>query len=101
MITIEIKGNKDFIQSIKIYGHAGYASRGYDIVCAAVSTLVTSAVNYITAFGKLVTYKDDEDIVFIENIQEDATVNTILLTMIEMCTGLAEDYKDNILIKYI
>ncbi len=33
------------VVSVSVSGHAGFAKRGKDIVCAAVSVLVTNAVN--------------------------------------------------------
>ena len=44
MIKIEItKTDKEC--TITAQGHAGYAPRGYDIVCAAVSTLVFTLID--------------------------------------------------------
>lgn len=45
MINIILKSGKGGkLQSCSVSGHAGYASRGNDVVCAAVSTLVRVAV---------------------------------------------------------
>lgn len=46
MTTIEIvKDQKGAYRQIICMGHAGYAKRGDDIVCAAISVLVISAMN--------------------------------------------------------
>jgi len=39
MLKITFFKEKDFIKSFKIEGHADFAEHGYDIVCAAVSSL--------------------------------------------------------------
>ena len=43
MIEISISRNpQGFISQIEVNGHSGYASEGYDIVCAAASTVIQS-----------------------------------------------------------
>lgn len=45
-----------------VFGHAGYAEAGNDIVCAAVSALVINAVNSIEKFTEDETsWVSDED----------------------------------------
>jgi len=44
MIRIRIKGVKGQIESFLIWGHARYARRGADIICAGVSAVATTAV---------------------------------------------------------
>ncbi|SFA75597.1 hypothetical protein SAMN05216249_1026 [Acetitomaculum ruminis DSM 5522] len=34
----------------RVYGHAGYATSGEDLVCCAISTLVINTINSIEAF---------------------------------------------------
>lgn len=45
MIKIEIakKNGYDYFYSLRFFGHCGFAKKGNDIVCAAVSTLVQTA----------------------------------------------------------
>jgi hypothetical protein len=46
MTTIEITKNENgAYRQIVCMGHAGYAKRGGDIVCAAISVLVISTIN--------------------------------------------------------
>lgn len=48
MILAEFKQNQtQQIKSVKITGHAESADPGQDIVCAAVSSLVISTLNYL------------------------------------------------------
>ena len=44
MITVEYDRT---IPSMRVYGHAGYAEKGSDIVCAAVSALSQALAKYV------------------------------------------------------
>lgn len=58
MITVTVyKDSGGRYRGFQVSGHAGYARRGKDIVCAAVSALITGTVNAIE------TLTDDEIIV--------------------------------------
>ncbi|ASS74953.1 hypothetical protein CIG75_08120 [Tumebacillus algifaecis] len=48
------------ISKFSVRGHAGAADRGYDIVCAAVSILVTNAINSSEHLLGVVIATDDE-----------------------------------------
>ncbi len=45
MISSVFKKNNGQIDSVKVTGHAGFAKKGADIVCAAVSTAVIMTAN--------------------------------------------------------
>ncbi len=45
MTTLTIVGRGANIQGLTVSGHAGFAQAGRDIVCAAVSVLVTTCIN--------------------------------------------------------
>ena len=44
MITVTIERDSQGIRAIRVHGHAGYAEYGKDIVCAAVSAVVQTAL---------------------------------------------------------
>lgn len=48
------------VTKFSVRGHAGAADRGYDIVCAAVSILVTNAINSSEHLLGIVVATDDE-----------------------------------------
>ena len=64
MTLIEIKDN-----SIKISGHANYAPKGQDIVCAALSAIIQSSV----------TWFDKKDI----EVKQDKKTPSFELTLIK------------------
>lgn len=45
MIKVEVVRKNQLIQEIKISGHADSGPKGYDLVCAAVSSIATGALN--------------------------------------------------------
>ena len=52
MIKINLKKNDDVVDYIKISGHAGYAEKGYDIVCASVSCIAITTVNALISINE-------------------------------------------------
>ena len=51
MTSVEIIRRDGEIRQISCKGHAGYAEEGEDIVCAAISVLVTTCVNALEKVG--------------------------------------------------
>ena len=50
MISVIISRHNDEYKNVSLEGHAGYADKGQDIVCAAVSVLVINTFNSIERF---------------------------------------------------
>ena len=93
---IKIKYNTD---SLELSGHADFADYGKDIVCAAVSTLLTCSVNNIYSIDKeSINYKDDGNKIRIEILKNDYS-KLIFNNLILMLKELANDYPKNIKIK--
>ena len=60
-IEQNVKVNLESVTGFHIEGHAGFAKRGKDIVCAAVSALVMNTMNSIHSFtSDVFDYKEDE-----------------------------------------
>ncbi len=58
-VTI-LKDQKDICRGFETSGHAGYADKGQDIVCAAVSALTINTVNSLEQFTEE-TFSLDSD----------------------------------------
>ena len=83
--------------TIKISGHADYAEFGKDIVCASVSSIITTVVNCVMNIDKdSITYQDDGKTITITKINNNEVVNTIFATMIDILKDLENQYKENI-----
>ncbi len=92
MIKVKINDN-----SIIIRGHANFDDYGKDIVCAAVSSIVTASVNdmHIVSPNGLV-YEDDGVTIKITIIKNDDLLYKLLNNLKELLTNLSLDYPKNI-----
>ena len=94
MIKIKISNN-----SISLKGHANFENYGKDIVCAAVSSLVTCTVNNIYTVNKdALSYNDDGKTIYI-NVLNDELCLKLLNNLKEMLISLEKDYPKNIMIE--
>lgn len=83
--------------TIRVSGHANYAEYGKDIVCASVSSIITTVVNCVMNLDKdSITYQDDGKTIIITKINNNEVVNTIFATMIDILKDLENQYKENI-----
>ena len=95
MINISYKKDK-LISEVKISGHANYAVIGKDIVCAAVSSIVTTTINNIlTLDNKAIKYIDNDEGILITN-EDSEMADKLLNNMLNMLIELSSDYPKNI-----
>lgn len=95
MIKISYKKDK-LIEEIKIQGHAMYSDFGKDIVCSAVSTMVTTTINNILSLDKnAITYKSDDAYILITN-NDNEMASKLLDNMLSMLSELESSYPKNI-----
>lgn len=109
MINIEIIKSS---HKIKITGHAYYAEKGKDIVCAAVSMLMYTLAESIKrnefmllCKPRIKVQEDEESInAYVQCIpkrQYEANIETIYQTILNGLELLAEGYPENVQIKVI
>ena len=92
MIKVEIKKNQ-----ILIKGHADYAEFGKDIVCAAVTSIVTTTVNAIIRLdSNSISFKNESGLIEITIKKHSDLVDTLILNMTELLKDLEKKYKKNI-----
>ena len=97
MIKVNILGKND---TIEIYGHALYDDYGKDIVCAGVSSIITTSINAILTFNKnYLIYSNKEDLFTIEVLEHNNIVDNLLLNMINMLEEIEKNYPKNIKIR--
>ena len=88
------------ITGFSVSGHSGYAEAGSDIVCAAVSAVVTMAEATINdvcgAKAKVRVGEEDARITLKlpKSCDEEDTVQAVLAGMMVTLIGLQEDYPD-------
>ena len=94
---IKVLKNDDLIE---INGHSNYDTLGKDIVCSAVSSIVTTTINGIISIDeKAISYKYKNDKLTIANIKKDEITNKLLNNMLDLLKSLAKDYPKNINVK--
>jgi len=85
---------------IEIVGHSNYDNLGKDIVCSAVSSIVTTTINGIISIDeKAISYNYKNDKMTISNLKKDEITDKLLNNMIDLLKSLAKDYPKNINVK--
>lgn len=88
------------ISRLQIKGHAGYAEKGYDIVCSAVSTALWMAMKGIEEQGLAqLSYREEDGFVDCHiggerTSEADAILKSLEITIFE----LAKQFKKNVFI---
>lgn len=97
------------IKSVESVGHSGFGREGEDIVCAALSSVIqTALMGLLQVVGINVDYRTDADMGYLkmtlpdglsESVQHDADI--ILSTMLCGVSDLEEGYSDYIKLEVV
>ena len=94
MIKVNIYGNND---KIELIGHSLFDDYGKDIVCAGVSSVVTTTINAILTFDEnYINYQNLKDKFEINIISHNEIVDNLINNMLDMLKNIEEDYPNNI-----
>ena len=102
MTRCEFFTENDRITGFSISGHSGYAEAGQDIVCAAISAVVTMAettINDVCGAKAKVRVKDEQARITLTlptSCDEEDAVQAVLSGMMLTLLSLREDYPDYI-----
>ena len=102
MTRCEFFVENDRINGFSVSGHSGYAEAGSDIVCAAISAVVTMAeatINEVCGAKAKVRVKDDQariTLMLPASCDEEDTVQAVLAGMMITLCSLRDDYPDYI-----
>ena len=100
MTRCEFFTEGDRITGFSISGHSGYAEAGSDIVCAAISAVVTMAeatINDVCGAKAKVRVGEDEARITLKlpkSCDEEESVQAVLAGMMVTLINLQEDYSD-------
>ena len=92
----------DRITGFSVSGHSGYAEAGSDIVCAAISAVVTMAeatINDVCGAKAKVRVKDEDARITLtlpSSCDEEETVQAVLSGMLVTLLSFKEQYPDYI-----
>lgn len=91
---IKVKVNKDLIT---ISGHALYDEYGKDIVCASVSSIITTSINAILMLeDDSISYEEEKNKIIIKTKKETKITKKLILNMINLLKELEQTYPKNI-----
>ncbi len=87
-------------EKIEIVGHSNYDELGKDIVCSAVSSIVTTTINAIYKFhDNAIKYVRNDDSSTITILRNDEITLKLIDNMMELFRDLEKDYPKNICVK--
>ena len=102
MTRCEFFTENDRITGFSISGHSGYAEAGQDIICAAISAVVTMAeatINDVCGAKAKVRVKDEQARITLTlpvSCDEEESVQAVLAGMMITLAGMRDDYPDYI-----
>ena len=103
MTRCEFFREGDRITGFSVSGHSGYAEAGSDIICAAVSAVVTMAeatINDVCGAKAKVRVREQENaritLTLPASCDEEETVQAVLAGMMLTLAGMRDDYPDYI-----
>ena len=92
----------DRISGFSVSGHSGYAENGADIVCAAVTAVVTMAeatINDVCGAKAKVRVKDEDARITLKlptSCDEEESIQAVLAGMMLTLCSMRDDYPDYI-----
>ncbi|MHA6533566.1 ribosomal-processing cysteine protease Prp [Paenibacillus sp. HW567] len=109
MINVRITRVSDqgAIVGFTVKGHAEFAKKGWDIVCAGVSTATFGTVNSIEKLTGVILDTSTDDgflsgtLVPVDNPEVSAKVQLLLESMVVMLSDIAESYGKYIKIQQV
>ena len=102
MTRCEFFTEDDRITGFSVSGHSGYAEAGADIVCAAISAVVTMAeatINDVCGAKAKVRVKEEDariTLMLPASCDEEETVQAVLSGLLVTLLSFKEDYPDYI-----
>ena len=102
MTRCEFFTENDRITGFSVSGHSGYSEAGSDIVCAAISAVVTMAeatINDVCGAKAKVRVKEEDARITLTlptSCDEEETVQAVLSGMMLTLISLREEYEDYI-----
>ena len=102
MTKCEFFTENDRITGFSISGHSGYSEAGSDIVCAAISAVVTMAeatINDVCGAKAKVRVKDEDARITLTlptSCDEEEAVQAVLAGMLLTLISMRDDYPDYI-----
>ena len=94
MIRVAVIRQGSHITRWETSGHAEYAEKGEDLICAAVSAIVFGLLNAVTETEPAVEWKVEDDRITIVHSQGNETVDHFLTCALYQCKTIEESYPE-------
>ena len=105
MIIVEVVRKNQLIQEITISGHADSGPKGYDLVCAAVSSIATGALNALNQICsqdvQLLLTENPDALIKIKVLQNRDDLQLLLKMMLIQLKTVQESQQKYIHIKEV
>lgn len=99
MIQIKIVRKNESITGFVIEGHAQYAPRGQDIVCAAVSALSISTINSIHSLTATPHhFRNEDNLLELEILEASAESDLLTESLFLSLKSIEEEYLEHVTI---
>ena len=100
MIKVQSFKENNVTCKVVIDGHSGYAESGFDIVCASVSSIVTTSVNMIVRLDEnAISYETKDGFIKMEISKHSEFIDIVLENMMDLLEELSTSYPKNIKIE--
>jgi len=100
MILVSILKHNGIIEEMRVSGHAEYADKGKDLVCAGVSTIMIGSLNALDQLtNDTCDLQMETNLVRIKTKKNTYDSQLIIKTVILQLETLKEKYSDYICIK--
>ena len=97
MIKVTVLRQDNLIKSIEIKGHAGSGPKGHDLICAAVSAIITGGANALNKNNYNIEL--ESGYAYIEMKEKDEDGNNVLNTVWVQLKTVEESYSQFIRIE--
>lgn len=97
MTSIKVLKENEKVINIEIKGHTNYENIGKDIVCASISSIVTTTVNAIIRINEeAILYDIKDGYMNIQILNHDKYIDILITNMIDLLKELANNYPKNV-----
>ncbi len=103
MIRVSIHRLNRVIRKVSVTGHAESGPKGHDLICAAVSSIATGALNALVEMQNenvSLTYREGEDaLIEINVLESNETLENLLCFLVYQLKTVEDSHPKNIRIK--
>ena len=92
MVDIFIKKNNRKVSYLRARGHAGYDAYGKDIVCSAISSIITGGFNALTDLDKYDISLNSGEALFLSKYECSSHDSIVLETIITQLKTIENSY---------